>query len=724
VTRAPRNPIVIEFGLILGIDIAGLAFALLLGRSLGLGDAGSPAMRRLAGAIERAARAFLWREYRLVAVAAGVLVVGAIALNTATGPRPGALPRLENAFWTVVGVIAGAALASLTAHVATLFSLRSSVRAAAAANISMDKCLSGAMRASGAGSLVGETLSALGVASLFGAVYAVKGGFALPQAQSLELLARVVWLLPGFLVGAASAALIIQRGGGTYHAAAGIGADHAGERDAGLEHDDPKNPAVLSELVGDHVGAVATRAVDAFVSGTAANIAALVLGASMIRDAESNALALILLPLVVRAFGVIGSAFGMMLVRTNEAGSVAGALFRGYLSTVSVTLVGTAGTLFWVLGERWGSLTVACAAIAVAVGGAACALKFRLSRRSFVLTDASDSLRVDGGTAASAALGAGLQTVVLPMCLLAGAGLLAMRAGSGSDFRGAEAISLLTWTTTVLACSPYALAVGALGPSVDTARAIAAMTDSGGDAKRRIARVDDSGFIGSAVARQYLSLSSALSTLLAALALEHLTETALPSNYAASTSVVWCAALGACLVLAYSGGVARSATRVAREIAAEVERQLRGFPREHGVAKVPSDYTPSYKTCIDLAASASLKKLLAPALQSLLAPFALGFALKVLYRSTEPRLAISSLMWFVAASSITALGATLSVDATRTALGLVRRANRSREAAGGFGASISADALGDVFGNSAGPAAQLLVKATAGAALVLAPFLT
>jgi K(+)-stimulated pyrophosphate-energized sodium pump len=641
---------VTELGLIVGIDVVGLMLALLMWRGVSVRDAGPPAIRRLGSALERAARAFLWREFRLIGAATLVLVVLAVALSSSLGASSASLTRLEVGFWTAAGLCLGAFGATVSGYMSTLLAVRGSARAAAAAGTSVDAALSVAMRAAGAASLLSETLSGLCVAALFGLLFAIKGGFALPAELSLPLACRVVLLLPGFALGATVSALVLQRGGGAFHAASGVGADQAGERDAGLEHDDARNPAVVAELVGDHVGASATRNVDGFASACVANVAALIIGAALSSATTgSDPLTLLALPLVVRAFGVIASAFGVLLVRSDEVGSLPAALLRGYLSTAAIALTGIAGTSYWLLGEHFLPASAAGALGLISVLLAAHALTLRLGRRSQSIRDTSDSLRMGGGVMIAASLGAGFETALLPLSILGIAAALSVAIGAHSGMPAGVEVCLLVFALAALALSPYVSSVATLGSVADGARGVASMSNADGELKRRVARLDDAGFLGSAVARQYATFSGALSSLLVAWAIAGEGHNGPASNTSApfASALVWCGALGAAVVLSYAGSVARAAVRGAREVSAEVERQLRGFPREHGIAQVPGDYTPSYKSCVDLTSAVSLRGVLSPIGVGLAAPVLLGAALKLLYRGFAPELPALGLTWFV-----------------------------------------------------------------------------
>ena len=187
----------IELGLIVGIDVVGLVLALLMWRGVSVRDAGPTALRRLGSALERAARAFLWQEYRLIGIATFALLVPTVASSAAVAVGASTLSRLTVAFWCAAGLCLGALGSTVAGYVGTVMAVRGSVRTAAAAGSSIDAALGVAMRAAGCASLLGETLSGLLVLSVFGLLFAIQGGFALPSEQALPLARQVVRILPG-----------------------------------------------------------------------------------------------------------------------------------------------------------------------------------------------------------------------------------------------------------------------------------------------------------------------------------------------------------------------------------------------------------------------------------------------------------------------------------------------------------------------------------------------
>ncbi|HVJ15893.1 MAG TPA: sodium/proton-translocating pyrophosphatase [Polyangiaceae bacterium] len=708
-------------GLILGIEVAGLAFALFVARAMTRHESGTPALRRLGGALERAGSAFLLRQSRQVALM-GLIVVAALLAVYGVLATPGAsLGRVEFSFWLAANVLAGAVCAALAAFVAARLVARGGMRVVSSARLSVDRALGSAIRLGGAAGIVAEALSLLGPIVLFAVPFSIKGGFTLQGEPARLLAGEIALLLPAFALGGVTAALVIQRGAALYHAAGDVGGDVAGERDAGLEHDDPRNPALISDLVGDQLGVAAARTVDGFASASAISVATVLL----VLRAPAEVLPLALLPLLVRSFGLVACATGMMVVRSDEAQSPELAILRGHASALLVLVVGLAAAAHTVLGTGWWLLGCAGALGPIGAALAAYGAQYRLLRRRSAMKQTLDSLRIGDGAVVATGIGVGLQAALVPVVVLGATAIGAWWLGGRSGIAAGPELALLTWLSALAALAPYAAAVSTFGALADSARGIAGVGALDDDAQRRTARLDDSGFAASAMAQSYFIQLSTVSALGAALALSALGLKAQPAGSLspATPTLVWCGALGAAFVLAYAGGVARAAVRAAREVALEVERQLRGFPREHGKALIPAEYTPSYRSCEELTSKHALAGALPEVGVFLVVPLLLGVGLRLMYRSGNPWLLAEGLTSFVVVAAITGLGAALVAFGARAALGSARRATRSRGSSPEFAASVSGDVVADILGNVAGPAAHLMGKAGAALLLALAPFL-
>jgi len=722
---------VTELALLLAIHTSGLLFAIALARASGGTGAGAE-LHRLGSALTRAADAFLAQEFRLVTLVAGVLASLAFAIYSVLLQPGSGLGGLETGFWAAVGLGIGAASTCLVARIAARLAIRASLKALSAAERSMDRALGVSIRAGGAVGLFAETVSALGIALVFGLLFAMKGGTKLDAAAAGPLAKSIALLLPAYALGVATAALVIQRGGSTYHVSSDVGGDLAGERDAGLEHDDARNPAIVADLVGDHVGVATGRSIDLFLAASVANVTAIVIGQSFFdaaRSAGVEALSFVALPIVARAFGVIASAVGVMVVRTDDPENTAHALWRGQVSTAVISTAGVAGSALWLVGEpHWsrffwaGLLGVAAAAFA---GHFA---RSRVDRRVGPVRELLETLKLAEAPGVTLGLGAGLETAAAPIFAVAVAMTGAWQLGVSTGLPGGGAVAALTAVMMMLASAPFVLALATLAPVADGARGVSSMASSASsaDAQRRTARLDDAGFAATSVAQAYLIVAGCVTALLAASAVPLLA--ARGGSTAASVdimkpAVAWSGALGLALVLAFAGSATRAGTRGARGVAQEVERQLRGFPKERGLPAIPAEFTPSYRACVELTAKTALSRAALPIALSMAAPLVLGLALRILYRHSDTALPAEALGAFVAVAALAGLGAALSVDGARATLAAARRSLRRGAPSAGFSAALGADAVADVMGNVAGPAALLMVKAIAVVALVVAPFL-
>jgi K(+)-stimulated pyrophosphate-energized sodium pump len=732
-SRDENNVAVTSLGLILGINCAGLVCAALLARWVLGRDAGSSEMRRVAGAVRRAMRALLWQEFRLVALGLAVLTVAVAALHGTVVPAGATLGALEAAFWTVAGLAVGAASGCLAAYAAAELALGATLRTLAALRASTDRAVAIAVRAGGAAGLLVEATSVIGVCALMAVPFAINGGFSLASAQAAPLALGLANLLPSYGLGAATAALVVHQGSSVYRCAGRLSAELAGDCRAGLAQDDPRNPAIVAELVGEQLGGAASRAVDLFLSATVANIAAGIVGAALYFTNHERLPALLGLaafPAAVRAFGIIASGCGVLVVRSDELQPPARALWRGQATASTVALGGLLGAAVWLAGEvRWGALVAAGAVGIAAPIAAAHAMRLRLDRRFAPMRELLESLRHTSPSAATQGLAVGLQATAVPMLVMSIAGVVAWQLGSATGLPGGGIITTLTALMAMLASGPYLLATSTFGPIAESARAVAAMGASAGAAElqRRTQRLHDAGLAASTVAHTYLSIVGTLAALLAALALS-LLATVHDSNCAGlvdigKPAVLWSGALGAAAVLLYAGSVARTALRGTRGVAAEIERQLRGFPRSGGVPQLPRDYTPSYRGCIDSAARAALHRLPAATATVLLAPVGLALALLLLSGSMHAPLAREALASFVSVAAVVALAAALTADPTQAALSATRRVDATHTDPATLAAAASANTLAGVMGYCVGPAAHLLVRATAIVALAVAPFL-
>jgi len=287
--------------------LAGLGFAGLLTRDILRRDTGSDRMREIAGAIQQGAKAFLRRQYRTIAIIAVILAIVFAAAIFGAAAAAGRSNAVELGLKTAGAFALGATFSALSGYIGMQIAIRTNVRSAAGSLKSFNDALVIALRGGAVSGLSIVGLSLAGVAILY---YGYGFGAAAEENAQRDLILSIV----GFGFGASLVALFAQLGGGIFTKAADVGADLVGKVEAGIPEDDPRNPAVIADLVGDNVGDCAGRGADLFESTAAENIGAMVLGVALF---GVFGIAGIIFPLVARGFGVLASVVGVYVVRAR-----------------------------------------------------------------------------------------------------------------------------------------------------------------------------------------------------------------------------------------------------------------------------------------------------------------------------------------------------------------------------------------------------------------------
>ena len=318
-------------------SVAAILFAVWLAFDVLGRDKGTPAMQEIAGTILEGANAFLNRQYRTIAMLAVVtaVVVGVIVGVFKGVPSTGVL--------TGIAFIVGASASGLAGFIGMSIAVRANGRTAAAAQNSLADAINTALRGGAVSGFLVVALSLIGVSSMF-AIYSRVLGHPIDQTP---------FLIVGFGFGASFVALFAQLGGGIYTKAADVGADLVGKVEAGIPEDDPRNAAVIADLVGDNVGDCAGRGADLFESMSAENIGAMILGVAIF-TATGN-VKWILFPLVLRSFGVFATIIGMFTVPfwAKRIKDPMGALNGGYWVITALSVGALAFVTKAMLGDVW-----------------------------------------------------------------------------------------------------------------------------------------------------------------------------------------------------------------------------------------------------------------------------------------------------------------------------------------------------------------------------------
>ncbi|MGA2285605.1 MAG: sodium/proton-translocating pyrophosphatase, partial [Dehalococcoidia bacterium] len=304
------------------VAVATVLFAAFLAWDVLKRDAGPPAMQEIAGMIFEGAMAFLRRQYRTIAM---LSIFVAVAIGLIVGYFDSSL---NHGVLTGVAFMIGAACSGLAGFIGMYVSVRANGRCAAAATHSLRDAVAVSLRGGAVSGFLVVGLSLIGVASLFGFYSRILG----------NNMADTPFLIVGFGFGASFVALFAQLGGGIYTKAADVGADLVGKVEAGIPEDDPRNAAVVADLVGDNVGDCAGRGADLFESTAAENIGAMILGVAIFQITGKPEW--ILFPLVIRAFGIIATGIGIMTVPffTKEKQDPMTPLNYGYYVVTAISI--------------------------------------------------------------------------------------------------------------------------------------------------------------------------------------------------------------------------------------------------------------------------------------------------------------------------------------------------------------------------------------------------
>ncbi|MBM2832042.1 MAG: K(+)-insensitive pyrophosphate-energized proton pump [Dehalococcoidia bacterium] len=310
-------------GIVWIVPIAGILailFAIYLARDVLRRDKGTPKMQEIGAMIVEGAMAFMRRQYTTIGI---LSVIVAVILSILLG-------YFEHSFdlgiKTGIAFMVGAFCSAVSGFIGMHIAVRANLRCASAAQKSLRDAITVAMRGGGVSGFLIVALSLLGVSAMF----YLYGGAANPDKAPL--------MIVGFGFGASFVALFAQLGGGIYTKAADMGADLVGKVEAGIPEDDPRNAAVIADLVGDNVGDCAGRGADLFESTAAENIGAMILGIAIYAVTKNPAW--ILFPMVVRAFGLIATMVAMFAVRGNEKENPMNALNRGYYVAIILSIIG------------------------------------------------------------------------------------------------------------------------------------------------------------------------------------------------------------------------------------------------------------------------------------------------------------------------------------------------------------------------------------------------
>ena len=660
---------------------AGLAFAAFLVLYVLRQDEGSERMRDISAAIREGAIAFLRREYRMLAV---FVVVVAIVL--------GVLPDLG--WWVSFSFVFGAICSGLAGFIGMNVAIRSNARTAAAAAKSLNQGLRVSFRSGG---VMGMCVVGIGILGLSILYFAFNN-----RVDFLEI-------IPGFGFGASAVAIFARTGGGIYTKAADTGADLVGKVEKGIPEDDPRNAAVIADLVGDNVGDVAGMGADLFESYVDAIIATMALSmvawsATMVSPLTPNQETAWFLPMMIAAGGIAASIFGAFLVRVGEKPqmkALLGALRRGTFGA-SIMTAGIAAIAVHVLNADWGIMWAVLAGLiaGVLIGESTnyfTSYSFSPTRRISRASQTGSATNITSGFAN------GLLSTVPPIIVVVTAILLAHHY-AGMYGIGIAGIGMLSTLGITLATDAY-------GPVADNAGGIAEMADLPPEVRERTDALDSLGNTTAATGKGFAIGSAALTALALMLAYTQAVGIDITEISLLDPKVMAGLLLGAMMPALFCSLTLSAVGRASFAIINEVRRQFREIK---GLWE--GEARPEYGKCVDICTKAALKEMIAPGLITVAAPIIIGFLL-------GPIALAAFLIGATATGFLIAVMMANAGGSWDNAKKYIELGNLGGKGSDAHKAAVVGDTVGDPFKDTSGPSLNILIKLMSVISLVLAPML-
>ncbi|MCL1999042.1 MAG: sodium-translocating pyrophosphatase [Turicibacter sp.] len=664
------------------VGVLALAVAFGLFKWINGNDQGTDRMKEIAGFISEGSMAFLAREYRVIGIFMAVMflvLIFAIDLSTA------------------IAFLVGACFSLLAGFTGMKTATGSNVRTAAAARSGMNLALKIAFRGGAVMGLCVVGFGALGIGVLliiFGNIHGVN--------------LQAVNLLTGFGLGASSIALFGRVGGGIYTKAADVGADLVGKVEAGIPEDDPRNPAVIADNVGDNVGDVAGMGSDLFESYCGSIIAATVLGATLTHVSPLNGIAF---PLLIAVVGILASIVCIFFVGGKNTKNPASALNLGTYASSVIVLIATfvLGQVFFggmEVGENFGGLgAFGAVAVGVVVGVAIGMFTERYTSADYKsVKGIAQQSETGPGTTIIDGFAVGLLSTVGPIIFIA-FGVLFAHYFAGLYGIALAAVGMLSTTGMVVAVDAY-------GPIADNAGGIAEMSELPHEVREITDKLDSVGNTTAAIGKGFAIGSAALTALALFVSYSQIasgiTDGTFSINILEPTVVVGLF-IGGVLPFLFGALTMRSVGKAAFEMIEEVRRQFR---EDKGIMEGTSK--PDYARCVDISTTAALKEMIAPGVLAVIAPIAVGIILGL--EALGGMLAGSLVAGVLLAITMANAG-----GAWDNAKKYIEQGNHGGKGSDAHKAAVVGDTVGDPFKDTSGPAMNILIKLMTIVAVVFLP---
>ncbi len=666
---------------------AAIVYGVLTSQSLLALSPGNERMRSISAAVQEGARAYLNRQYTIIA---GVGVVVFILLIPIQNIR------------VAIGFAIGGVFSASAGYIGMNMSVRANARVAESARGGVAPALSAAFRGGSVTGLLVVGLALLGLAGYYGVLTFILG----------ESTRHAVDALIGLGFGGSLISVFARLGGGIFTKAADVGADLVGKIEAGIPEDDPRNPAVIADNVGDNVGDCAGMAADLFETYAVTAVAVMLLGVLLFRQQSAVAL----YPLVLGGISIIASIIGTFAVR-SRTGNVERALYQGLIISGGLAALAFIPLTYWMMhrltfkggaaAPHWWKFYL-CSLIGVGVTACLFVITdYFTSTRFAPVRSTARASQTGHATNIIQGLAQGFQSTAPPAIVIA-LGILGAWKLAGAGTVGIYGIGVAVMAQ--LSLTGLIVALDAFGPITDNAGGIAEMADLPEEVRNVTDPLDAVGNTTKAVTKGYAIGSAAL----AALVLFNAFERSLPHGYnfaIGNPAVLIGLLIGGLMVYLFVSLAMEAVGRAGGAVVQEVRRQFREKP---GIMEGTD--TPEYGTAVALVTRAAQREMIVPSLIPIVIPLVVGLI------SIE---ALGGLLiGVIVVGLFMAVAMTSGGGAWDNAKKLIEDGAYGGKGSEAHAAAVTGDTVGDPYKDTAGPAINPMIKVANIVALLIIPIIT
>jgi K(+)-stimulated pyrophosphate-energized sodium pump len=680
-----------DYGVVLALVCAGaaVAYGLIITQRLLALSPGNERMQEISGAVQEGAKAYLNRQYTIIAAVAVPLAIVLLLIQDAT---------------VAIGFVIGGVLSGAAGFIGMNLSVRANARVAEAARGGVPPALDVAFKGGSVTGMLVVGLALLGVAGYFGIL--ILAG---------ETDEEAVDALIGLGFGGSLISVFARLGGGIFTKAADVGADLVGKVEAGIPEDDPRNPAVIADNVGDNVGDCAGMAADLFETYAVTSVAVMLLG--VLSFPEEFAREVAIYPLVLGGIAILASIAGALIVRT-KTDKVEGALYRGVILAGAISAAAFYPITDWLMGDllAGGDVSVSdlwfCGLIGIAVTGLLFVITdYYTSTRFRPVRTIARASETGHATNIIQGLAQGFQGSAAPALVLALAIL------GANELAGIYGIAIAV--VAQLSLTGLIVALDAFGPITDNAGGIAEMAELPEDVRNVTDPLDAVGNTTKAVTKGYAIGSAVLAALVLFKAFEielareeggaAFFDAAGGSPFSISDPAVLIGLLiGGIMVYLFSALSIEAVGRAGGEVVEQVRKQFREKP---GI--MDGTEKPDYADTVSIVTAAAQREMILPSLIPIVIPVIVGvISVKALG---------GLLIGVIIVGLFMALAMTVGGGAWDNAKKLIEDGAHGGKGSEAHAASVTGDTVGDPYKDTAGPAINPMIKVANIVAILIIP---